>query len=251
MHLIAICDDERKELEKAKNLLTDYERHHPELRFTIRCFESARELLCRTRESGLAPDLFLLDVYMPEMLGTETARKLRDMGSKGSIIFLTSSTDHALDAFRVEAMQYLVKPILKKDLFSALDRFLRERAEKEKNRKKYLLLRIDGMIHRICLETIVSLEAQGKRQFLHLDDGAQFVLHMTMTELNKPLSPFQEFVKVGAAYIVNLQHVDSLNSQSICLDTGRSIYLPRGSYQSLREQYFQYYFEDYFEGGSN
>ena len=58
-------------------------------------------------------------------------------------------------------------------------------------------------------------------------------------------------MKVGAAYIVNLQHVDSLNSQSICLDTGRSIYLPRGSYQSLREQYFQYYFEDYFEGGSN
>ena len=48
------------------------------------------------------------------------------MGSKGSIIFLTSSTDHALDAFRVEAMQYLVKPILKKDLFSALDRFLSE-----------------------------------------------------------------------------------------------------------------------------
>ena len=37
--------------------------------------------MCRTRESGLAPDLFLLDVYMPEMLGTETARKLRDMGS--------------------------------------------------------------------------------------------------------------------------------------------------------------------------
>lgn len=244
MHLIAICDDERKELEKTKELLSEYERQRPDLKFTLRCFENPRELLRQTLEPGFTPDLFLLDVYMPEMLGTETARQLRNTGNKGGIIFLTTSADHALDAYRVDAIQYLVKPIPKKELFSALDRYFKVLAANEKKHRKYLLFRIDGMIHRIALETIVSLEAQGKRQFLYLTDGAEFVLHMTMAELNRLLSPYPEFVKVGAAYIVNLQHVDSLNSQNVCMDTGRSIFLPRGSYQALREQYFEYYFEE-------
>lgn len=58
------------------------------------------------------------------------------------------------------------------------------------------------------------------------------------------LAPYREFVRVGAAYIVNLGYIDSLNARELSLNTGRKIYLPRGTYQSLKKQYLQYYCEE-------
>lgn len=238
MYLIALCDDEKKELDKAENMLTTYQKEHPGCVFSIKRFGSAQELLQTVREEDYAPDLLLLDIYMPQKTGMLAAQELRNMGSEGRIIFLTSSVDHALEAFGVDASQYLVKPVTQKQLFLVLDKFLDEITEKQ---KKYLLLRIDGKICRIALEQILSCEAQGKRQCLYLADGSQAIVRMTIAELHRMLEPYEEFVKVGASYIVNLSHIDSINSHEICLDNGRNIFLPRGAYQPLREKYFLYY----------
>ena len=241
MHRIAICDDEMEELEKTKWLLFHYGEEHPEYEFTIKCFDSAGQLLSAVKEEEYVPDLLLLDIYLPGRLGTEVAKELRDLGKESRIIFLTTSMDHALDAFRVDALQYLVKPVTEAELFAALDKFLWDVEDK---RKKCLLLRIDGMTHRIEVDTIVFLEAQGKNQSMYLSDGTQLVLHMTMTGLFQLLARYRKFVRVGAAYIVNLEFISSLNSHNICLDTGRNIFLPRGAFQPLKKQYFDYYCED-------
>lgn len=66
---------------------------------------------------------------------------------------------------------------------------------------------------------------------------------MSMLEIYGLLSEWQRFVRVGASYIVNLDYVNSLNAREICLDNGENIFLPRGAYHSLREQYFHYYCE--------
>ena len=65
-----------------------------------------------------------------------------------------------------------------------------------------------------------------------------------MTSLFEILSEYQEFVKVGAAYIINLIHVESLNAQEIRIDNGDAVHLPRGAYQVFREQYFDFYCKD-------
>lgn len=64
-----------------------------------------------------------------------------------------------------------------------------------------------------------------------------------MTEIYEMLAGYREFVRVGAAYIVNLDHVESLSTQEVHMDSGKKIYLPRGSYHPLRERYFNYYCE--------
>lgn len=241
MHLITICDDEAKELDKEEKLLLDYKEEHPEYEFTVDRFESVTELLHIMKTEKYTPDLLLLDVYMPEKLGTTMAKELREMGNKSRIIFLTTSMDHALEAFQLNALQYLVKPVSKKELFTALDKFS---CELEEQQSEYLLLKIDGTAHQILLDSIVCFEGQGKDQHLYLDDGTHFTLHMTIAGLYQMLAHYHNFVKIGAAYIVNLEHIDSLNSHNIFFDTGASIFLPRGAYQPLREQYFQYYYQD-------
>ena len=122
-----------------------------------------------------------------------------------------------------------------------MDRIL-ERIETE--RKRFILLRIDGRLQRVELNDIIYCEAQGKMQSLYLTDGRYYMLRITMTELYGMLSCYREFVRVGVAYIVNLEHIDSISRQEVGMDNGKKIYPPRGSYQPLREKYFHYYCEE-------
>ncbi len=244
MYLIALCDDELAELEKTEKLLSDYEKEHPGLDFVTRRFENADELLYLVREENYEPDLILMDIYMPNKnkntcpLGIEAAKELRSMNYKGKLVFLTTSKEYALEAFDVNALQYMVKPVSEEKLFSVLNSLLEDI---EEERKKYILLRIDGKLMRVSLNDIVYCEAQGKTQCMYLENGTQCILRMTMTEIYEQLSHYQEFVRIGVAFIVNLGYIDSLNAKEIHMDNGTRIYLPRGTYKSLREQYFSYY----------
>lgn len=241
MCLIALCDDETEELDKTEAILNAYRNANPKCELEIERFESAERLLDAVREENYMPDILLLDIYMPEKLGTAVAREFRELGNEGRIIFLTASTEHALEAFRVDAVQYLVKPVSERELFPVLDKIL---AHMEKEQKKYLLLRIEGKIRRVPLCNIVYCEAQGRYQHLYMVDDSQAMLRMTMAEIYGMLSSYPEFVKVGISYIVNMEHIDSMNAQDMCLDTGKNIHMPRGAYHPLKERYFKYYCEE-------
>ena len=243
-YLIALCDDETVELNKTEKILNAYEQEHPEVDFMIERFESADELLYRMEDREYTPDLVLMDIIMSgsggvsDALGMEAAKKMRNMGSRAKLFFLTTSREYALEAFDVDALQYLLKPISQERLFCVLDRFLES---EEEERKRYILLKREGRFVKVAVNDIVYCEAQGKTQCLYFADGGECWQRMTMMELYELLSPYQEFVKIGAAFIVNLEYVDSLNAQDICLAGGRQIFLPRGAYKGLREQYFSYY----------
>lgn len=241
---IALCDDEITELEKTEKLLNAYEQKYPVSDFMIQRFESADRLLTMVGEGGYVPDLVFLDIYMPGEqgetipLGMEVARKLRDMGSGAKLIFLTTSREHALEAFDVEASCYLVKPVSEDNLFPKLNRFLEET---ERERKKCILLKREGRVIKVPLNDVVYCEAQGKRQCIYMADGTELLQNLTMAKIYDMCSVCREFVRVGASYVINLEHIDSLNAQEIQMDNGQKIYLPRGTYPCLREQYFDYY----------
>lgn len=241
---IALCDDETDELDKTEKLLSAYEQKHPDSDFVIQRFENADELLAMVEADSYVPDLVFLDIYMPgeqgenAPLGMEAAKKLRDMGSEAKLIFMTTSKEHALEAFDVEAACYLVKPVSEDRLFSKLDRFLEETGL---GRRKCILLKREGRTIKVPLNDVAYCEAQGKRQCIHMADGTELIQNLTMAKLYDMCSACREFVRVGASYIINLEHIDSLNAQEMQLDNGQKIYLPRGSYRCLREQYFDYY----------
>lgn len=242
IYQIALCDDEITELEKAEKLLSIY--NYPGASLMIRQFQSTDELLSMVREKNYDPDLIIMDICMPKEtgetfpMGMEAAKMLRGMGSRAELLFLTRSREYALEAFDVDAAQYLLKPVSKDKLFSMLDRFLKEAGEEQ---DKYILLRLGGSLKKVALNDIVFCEAQRKSQCIYLEDGTELFQKLTMAKLYELLSSCREFVKVGASYIINLTHIDSLNAQEAQMDNGKKIYLPRGTYSSLREQYFDYY----------
>lgn len=106
---------------------------------------------------------------------------------------------------------------------------------------KYLLLKDAKKIRRVAVQDIVCCEAQKKQQYIYMTDGTQLIQRETMAKLYEMCAGCPEIVKVGVAWLVNLEHVESLTTREIQMDCGRIIYLPRGAYQTLREQYFEYY----------
>ncbi len=240
MYLVALCDDVTAELDKTEKLLDGYKKKHPEVNFMVERMEHAEELLYKIQEEAYVPDLIFMDIYMPDITGMEAAKELRNMGNASRIVFLTTSREHALEAFGVDASQYLVKPVSEERLFAILDRFL---LEAEEERRRYLILRIEGRICRVAISDMIYCEANGKTQCLYLADGTQYQLRLTIAEIYEMLSEYQEFVRVGAAYIVNLGQIENLNATEISMNGGYKIYLPRGAYKTLKEQYFRFYCE--------
>ncbi len=241
MYLIAVCDDSIEVLDQTSKMLELYGKRSSQIDLFVECFENAQQLIDRVRDKNDVPDLIFMDIYLPDKSGIDAARELRNMQIQSKIVFLTISRDYAFEAFQVDAIQYLVKPVEEKVLFSTMNKLM-ENMDKED--RKYILLRMEGRTWRIQLSNILYIEAWGKNQWLWLADGTQHLLHLTMAEIYGMLAPYQAFVKVGVTYIVNLEYIDSLNVKGIRLSTGKEIYLPRGSYKVLKEQYFTFCCED-------
>lgn len=237
MYQIAVCDDEEKELAKIVALLDTYRRAHPECRFSVRTYASMEALLFEMTNPN-AFDLLLLDIFMPGKSGIEGAKELRKNGYEGSIIFLTSSKEYAIEAYEVNALQYLLKPLDEKRFVLTVGKVLGMVGEE---RRRYLALRADREVRRIALRNIIYCESQNQYQTLYLAPGEELRVRMTLAELYQAVCEFSDFVRVGSAYIVNLWYVESLSAKEMNLSTGKVIWLPRGSYHTLKRQYFDFY----------
>ena len=118
MH-IAVCDDDQNELSRVSSLLEDYRRERGGY-LTYETFHSATELLETMRSRRY--DLLLLDIFMPGVTGMEAAGEIRLTDGELPIVFLTSSREFAVESYRVNAVDYLLKPARQDTIFSLLDR---------------------------------------------------------------------------------------------------------------------------------
>lgn len=238
MYRIALCDDEQAEVVKTHEMLSSYRKSHRDIDFDTGIFKNAEQLLTKVRE-GYAPDLILMDIYMGGgQTGIDAVEELRTIGNKSRVIFLTSSEQHAVEAFRVEAAYYLVKPVEETELFALLDRQF-EILEGEK--QKYVVLAADNRTFRVMVQDIIYCESQGKRQYLYMADGTQICVRMTMAVLEELFMAYGEIIRIGKWYIINMDHVERLDSQAVQMSNGQILYLSRGAYQSLRNRYIAYY----------
>lgn len=120
---IAICDDvEVERFVLRRQLMAYFQTTGGEAE--IREFESGESLLAEIEEGYILPDLIFLDIYMGDLNGMDTARRLRALGVKAPIVFLTASPDFALESYEVEASGYLLKPADEQQTRALLQRLL-------------------------------------------------------------------------------------------------------------------------------
>lgn len=234
--LCMICDDQKNEMETMKKIVSDYAGEHPDLFLAIQCFSNPFDMLDEMDRSGV-PDIALLDICMPGVLGTEVAREIQSKSEDATdIIFLTTSSDFAVEAFSLHVNDYLTKPYTEKRLIDTLDRVIEKR-----RRRLYVPVQCGNGIHRIDLYSVAYAEARNHSLEIHLKSGNCLRTRMTLTELKELFQGVSGFVTVGASYIVNLRCVQRVLPTALEMTDGEAIPVPRRLRSEFKQQYFDFY----------
>lgn len=236
---ITICDDQKSELEKIRQIVSDYVLSHSELSAEIRCFSNPLDMLDDIIKNGV-PDIALLDICMPGVLGTEIAKEIQNKsGDNTNIIFLTTSSDFAVEAFALHVNDYLTKPFTKERLTDTLERVVEKR-----KRRLFVPITCGREIHRIDLYQVLYMESKNHNVEIYLKSGKTVTTRTALTDIKNLFSNISGFISVGASFIVNLRCVQSVLQTELIMANGQSIPVPRRIRNDIKERYFDFYREE-------
>lgn len=213
MFLIAICEDETYLLEELRKKAEAYlkTRHYPA---EIRTFTSGEDLLKEQRTF----DLILLDLVLPGINGLETAKRL---SSKSRIIFITSYREYAVDAFEVEAVHYLLKPVTDERLYKAMDRALKQFKQED---DRTLALIKSGSTHILPICDILYCEVFDHRVCIHTAQG-NYEYSGTLDMLERKLDG--RFFRCHRSYLINMSHVVGQEKGTALVSNGNRVLISR------------------------
>ncbi len=238
---VMIVDDE----EPARALLEEYVSRIDGCQLVATCsdgFEAVRVA------AELSPDLLILDVQMPKLDGFDVVELLAD---PPAVIFSTAFEEHALRAFEIAAVDYLLKPFSEDRLREAVERVRRRLADGEQadlagldearreTSVKRVLVREGSRIHVVPSRDISYVEAQD--DYIRIrGESTDLRKKQTLTSLEKQLDP-DRFVRVHRCYLVNVDYLNRLEpyskeSRVAVLDDGTRIPVSRAGYSRLRER---------------
>ena len=216
---------------------------HPAWRLAFACDSAAR---ARDALAAQRIDLLFLDIQMPRESGLQLARELARMAEPPLVVFVTAHSTHAIEAFEVHALDYLLKPLDDARLAQALERAAamlagRQRAAYGQSLRAYadgpayperISVRSVGRIDAVAVADIVWLEAQGNYVALHTAHGSP--LHrVALSRLEGHLDPAQ-FLRVHRGAIVRRAQAAGLN---VVADGSYLLRLRDGSEVPVSERY--------------
>ena len=235
---IALCDDEAKILDEVSSYINKYAEKKSNQRIEISHFDSAKALDFALEESSF--DIFVLDVYIGEEMGTALARSIRKRGIESPIIFLTTSVEHAPESFEISTLRYLIKPLDPQELYEALDAAL---IQVERTRERFIKFKTENGVKSVNASHIIYSEAHAHYQHITLLDGLTIRVRMTVAELYGVLAKHDGFARVGSAYIVNLRNVKNVSTYKVELYNDMSVPIPRGKHTEIKKAFWDYQYE--------
>ncbi len=240
MYTIALCDDEEAGLEQMEEYLSKYQEQKGSLEYKTQHFQSGEALLEYVEKGECMPDLLLLDIFMTGKTGIEVAQAIRRFGKKVPIIFQTMSMDYALNAYEVDAIQYLVKPLEEDKFFHAMDVAF---GQLQKEKDNHILIKQPGGVRKLHPDEIIYCESQKNYQILYLEQE-ECKIRMTASELWGILEKSPQFGRCGRSFILNMNHIVCFRREMVLMDNNKKIYMPKNKTAEFKQVYLDYCFSE-------
>ena len=194
-------------------------------------------------------DLIFVDINMPDLNGVDFVRSLE---SPPMIIFTTAYSEYAIEGFKLDAIDYLLKPFGFKEFSRSVNKAnslyellnmknaaAESRAEAEESEsssdKEYISVRADYKTSLIKISNIVYLESEGEYVRMNLNDGTKVVTLFRLKNMESSL-PSDTFMRVHRSYIVNLKCITGYTKGRIFLENDD--YVPIG--ENYKEAFLKY-----------
>ena len=181
-------------------------------------------------------DLMFIDIDMPDINGLDFVKTLRQ---RPQIIFTTAFSEYAIEGFRVNALDYLLKPIGYNEFLKAANKArmyfesILPPTSTEEKRKEFLFIKADYKVNKISLDDIVYIEGMREYIRIHLVNGKSLMPHYSLKALEEQL-PSGLFMRVHRSYIVNLDKVVTVQNSRIVF--GDKVFIP------VSEQYSEIFY---------
>lgn len=202
-----IVDDEPL----ARKLLISYVENCQDLTLIAEC-ATAMEARIKLREEKI--DLVFLDIQMPQLSGLQLLQALQ---MRPAVIFTTAYRDYAPEAFDVDAIDYLIKPISQERFLKAVDkyyeRFPKNRLGVTNEIEDTIFIRADRVQHKVDKLSILYIESLDNYVKIVLKDKV-IITRETITSFEKRLTP-SDFVRIHRSFIVNARNIQSLSLESV------------------------------------
>ncbi|RLK52358.1 LytR/AlgR family response regulator transcription factor [Microbacterium telephonicum] len=200
---VLVADDERPALDELVHLLRQDDRVD-----TIHATTSGPEALRMLTERPVA--IAFLDIHMPQVGGLELARALRSLAVPPAVVFVTADDAHAVDAFDLRAVDYLLKPVRVERLRRAVDRALELTGAAPADADDEVLPVTVGQSVRFVRRADVRwVQAQGDYSRLHLADGSGHLVRVPISELEQRWTD-AGWVRVHRSYLVHATAVTEM-----------------------------------------
>ena len=197
--------------------------------------------------AGQPVDLIFVDINMPDLTGVDFVRSLT---KRPMVIFTTAYSEYAIEGFKLDAVDYLLKPFgfadfsrsaakahalyeLRQNQRSASQK---EMPEAEPKDKEYLSVKADYKVSLVRIADIVYLESEGEYVRMHLADGSTITTLFRLKNMEAAL-PADSFMRVHRSYIVNLRAIKAYVKGRIFLNDSNE-YIPIG--ESYKEAFQAY-----------
>ncbi len=208
----AIIDDEPLALE----LLDNYVSRVPFLRLTGK-YTSAIEALARIKEDGT--QLLFLDIQMPDLNGLEFS-KIMDGHTK--IVFTTAFSEYAIESYRLQALDYLLKPVNFTDFMNAANKALkwfelREKAESAQRRGESdkIYVRSEHKLIAVALDEIVYIEALKDYAMIYTVGRKTPIYTITTMQSLAQTLPAGKFMRIHRSHIIALDKITMLEGDTV------------------------------------
>ena len=202
---VLVVDDERPGLDELAWLLERDARIA-----SVATTDNAAEALRVLQEGGI--DAVFTDIRMPGLTGLELARVLSRFRNPPPVVFITAHDEHAVDAFELNAVDYLLKPVREERLAEAVRRILDSGAEPAEVAADSIPVELGGITRFVPRSEVRYVEAQGDYARLHTATGSHLI--------RSPLATLEEewredgFVRIHRSLLVALRHVEEVRMEA-------------------------------------
>lgn len=226
---VAICDDDKNDVEKIKAELISYSKKKG-VNFSVSAFLKP-ELLEFELSEGRISDIYILDVSMPGKNGFMLADEIRKHTQTSVIMFLTSHDDLAINGYKSKALRYIIKMNLSTDIEEALDSAVTEISNADYNT---LTIQKYSDIWRIPYKDIISVARISRQLLITTNSFGELYDNRGLTELYNTLND-SRFIFIDRSCFINVDYISQIVGYSLKLKNGQILSISRRAIQVVKQ----------------
>lgn len=231
---VALCDDNKIELDLLRSFLVRYEMEHM-IDFQTETFSDGKELL-QAYENSDDFQLLLLDMEMPNMNGLDTAKYIRkNIDRHVNIIFISHYPEYMQQSMHVRPFFYLNKPVTYEMFAEIMDEFIQELSENETYITLLQTNLNETMIHIKDLYYIETENAKKRLLSFHMEQE-KISVNGIITDWETRLQNCG-FMMCNRGLLINLAHIHYMDNKSLYLTNGEKLPVSRNKLTAIKSQY--------------